>query len=73
MPEDENKNIDWEKEIDRQGLSGELRKGNDTMVVMAKLLGNYKKYLRGNGFTEEEAFSLVRDYSDALIVTMFEG
>ena len=73
MPDNEDKGINWEKEIDRQGLNGGLRKGNDTMVVLAKLLGNYKKYLRGNGFTEEEAFSLVRDYSDALIVTMFEG
>lgn len=60
----EHDGVDWEKEIDRQGLSGSLRKANDTMAIFAKLLGNYKSYLIKNGFTEDEAFVLVRDYAD---------
>lgn len=62
--------IDWEKEIDRQGLSSGLRKANDTMRIFAKLLGNYRDYLLENGFTEEEAFTLVRDYSDDFLANL---
>jgi len=71
MPDNEDNGINWEKEVDRQGLSGGLRKGNDTMVVLAKLLGNYKDYLLKNGFSEDEAFKLVRDYSDVFLMTIF--
>lgn len=55
--------INWEKEIDRQGLDVNLRKANDTMLVMSKLFGNYRSYLIKNGFSEEESFKLVRDYA----------
>lgn len=60
----ENEGIDWEKEVDRQGLNSGLRKANDSVVVYAKLLGLYRKQLIKNGFSEEEAFTLTRDYSN---------